>query len=69
MCTVSIKVDEATMRRINPGLTTTESIGQWVQHQVNMLIRELDMDTSDTMDVEEMRAMLHETVRKEYARL
>ena len=68
MCTVNIKVDEAIMRRINPSLTTTESIGQWVQHQVNLMIQELDVDASDTMDVEELRAMLHETVRKEYSR-
>ena len=30
MCTVNIKDDEATIRRVNPSLTTTESVGQWV---------------------------------------
>ncbi len=40
MCTVSIKVDEATMQRINPGLTSRESIGDWLQHQVDLMLEE-----------------------------
>ena len=67
MCTVSINVDEATMRRINPSLTNRESIGKWLQHQVDLMVEEMTQE-EDTMDVEELRAMLHETVRKEYAR-
>lgn len=84
MCTVSINIDEATMRRINPGLTSRESIRQWLQQQVDMMVKEMayDMtfedaystmeqeatdDDEETMSVEELRAMLHETIRKEYA--
>lgn len=40
MCTVSIKVDEATMQRINPGLTSRERIGDWLQHQVDLMLEE-----------------------------
>ena len=41
MCTVSIKVDEATMQLINPGLTSSESIGDWLQHQVDLMMKEM----------------------------
>lgn len=84
MCTVSIKVDEATMQRINPGLTSRESIGDWLQHQVDLMLEEMALNKTlegmyspteqdvmegdeETMSVEELRALLHETVRKEYA--
>ena len=38
MCTVSINIDEAAMRRINPLLTSRESISHWLQHQVDLMI-------------------------------
>ena len=41
MCTVNINVDEAMMQRINPGLTSRESIGQWLQHQVDLMMQEM----------------------------
>ena len=85
MCTVSINIDEAAMRQIDPRLTSLESIGQWVQHQMDLLVSELTCsmrsdelysgieqdvigDEEETMDVEEVRAMVLETVRKEYAK-
>jgi hypothetical protein len=40
MCTVSINIDEATLRQINPLLTNRESIGKWLQHQVDMMVEE-----------------------------
>lgn len=40
MCTVSIKVDDEMMQRISPELTTPSSIGEWLQHQVDELIKE-----------------------------
>ncbi len=40
MCTVNIKVDEATMLQINPGLTSRESIGNWLQHKVDLMLEE-----------------------------
>ncbi len=68
MCTVSINIDEATLRRINPLLTSRESISRWLQHQVDLMVEDMIATDNETMDVEELRAMLHETVRKEYAR-
>ncbi len=38
MCTVSINIDEATLRRINPLLTSRESISRWLQHQVDLMV-------------------------------
>ena len=67
MCTVTINIDEATMRQINPSLTTRESIGEWLQHRVDLMMEKIVSQKIDTMDVEELRLMLHETVRKEYA--
>ena len=67
MCTVTINIDEATMRQINPSLTSRESIGKWLQHRVDLMIEEIVSQNTDTIDVEELRLMLHETVRKEYA--
>ncbi len=84
MCTVSINVDEATVQLINPGLTSRESISNWLQHQVDLMMKEMAHDRAlegvcfpleqdimkgdeETISVEELRAMLHETVRKEYA--
>ena len=67
MCTVTINIDEATMRQINPNLTSRESIGKWLQHRVDLMMEEMVSQNADTMDVAELRLMLHETVRKEYA--
>ena len=41
MCIVNIKVNDATIRRINPNLTDSEKIGQWLQHQVNTMLEEM----------------------------
>ena len=85
MCTVSINIDEAMVRQINPGLTSRENIGNWLQHQVDLMVEELALektlegmyfpwdqdvveDDDETMDVETARKMIHETIRKEYAR-
>lgn len=41
MCTVSITVNEAAIRRINPSLTSKEAIGQWLQRQVDIMLEDL----------------------------
>ena len=65
MCTVNIKVDDALVRRINPGLSSRESINKWLQGQVNAMIAE--MAAEDTVDLETAREMLHQTSREVYA--
>lgn len=44
MCTVDIKVNDATMRRINPSLTSRDSIGHWLQQRVDELIENYESD-------------------------
>jgi len=41
MCTISIDVDEATIQQIDPRLTSRESIGRWLQHQVDLMLEEM----------------------------
>jgi len=65
MCTVNIKVDDALVRRINPGLSSRESINKWLQGQVNAMIEEMAVE--DTVDLETAREMLHQTIREVYA--
>lgn len=65
MCTVNIKVDDVLVRRINPGLSSRESINKWLQGQVNAMIEE--MEAEDIVDLETAREMLHQTIREVYA--
>ncbi len=65
MCTVNIKVDDVLVRRINPGLSSRESINKWLQGQVDAMIEE--MAAEDTVDLETAREMLHQTIREVYA--
>jgi len=46
MCTVNIKVDDATMRRINPELTTREMINKWLQQKVDAMIKDYANDAT-----------------------
>ena len=66
MCTVSINIDEAMMRLINPGLTDSESINRWLQHQVDLMLKEMMVADTKTMDVEELRGMVHEAIPQDY---
>ena len=68
MCTVNIKVDEATIRDMRPDLNTTAAIRSWVQELIDSRLRQMRLEDEETMDVEEVRAMVLETVRKEYDR-
>jgi hypothetical protein len=69
MCTVNIKLDDATLRRIDPNLTNIESISRWLQRHVDIMIDEMAADELETMDIEDARIMVHDTIRDEYARL
>ncbi len=41
MCTVSVNVDEATIRGINPHLNSPAAIRQWAQEIVDSRIKEM----------------------------
>ena len=67
MCTVNIQVDEALLRDMMPELDSTAAIRLWAQKLINLHIEQLLAEEEETMDIEEARAMVHETIRKEYA--
>lgn len=66
MCTVNIKVNDATIRHINHRLNDREAIGQWLQQQVDLMLEQM-LEDAETMDLETAREQLHAVVRKEYA--
>lgn len=41
MCTVTINIDEAQIRKANPTLTSMEAITRWAQHLVDTRIADL----------------------------
>ena len=69
MCTVSINVDEAAIRDMRPELNTTAAIRSWAQELIDSRLRQMQLEDEETMDVEEVRTMVLETVRREYDRL
>ena len=68
MCTVTINIDEATMRQIDPSLTSRESIGKWLQNRVDLMIEEIVAKEVETMDLETARTLLHQMVKEVYSR-
>ena len=68
MCTVSINIDEDSIRDLRPELNTTAAIRSWVQELIDARLQQIRLEDEETMDVEEARAMVLETVRKEYAK-
>ena len=67
MCTVSIDIDETAIRDLRPELDTTAAIRSWVQELIDARLQQIRLEDEETMDVEEARTMVLETVRKEYA--
>ena len=67
MCTVSINIDETVIRDLRPELNTTAAIRSWVQELIDARLQQIRLEDEETISVEEARAMVHETVRKEYA--
>ena len=67
MCRVTVEVDQEVLRGFNPALDSTAAIRKWVQQLIDMRIQQMELEDSETMDLEEARAILHETIRKVYA--
>ena len=66
MCTVSITIDDTIMRRINPNLTSRESIGEWLQQQVNEWLMEMVVQprslSPNAHTAEEMKTIITERI-------
>ena len=67
MCRVTVEVDQEMLRDYNPALDSTTAIRKWVQQLIDMRIQQMEFEDTETMDLEEARALLHETIRKVYA--
>ena len=68
MCTVTINVDEAMLKEMNPNLSDQAAIRRWVQELIDLRIQQMEFEDTETMSIEEARAMTIAAVRKEYAR-
>ena len=69
MCTVSININEALLRTVMPELDTLPAIQDWVQQQTDLRIRQIDVEATETISIEEAREMALTAVREEYAKL
>ena len=67
MCTVTVNVDEALLKEMKPNLSDKAAIRRWVQELIDLRIQQMELEDDETMDLEDARAMLHETIRKVYA--
>ena len=68
MCTVTVNVDEALLKEMNPNLSDKAAIRRWVQELIDLRIQQMEFEDTETMSIEEARAMTIAAVRKEYAR-
>lgn len=68
MCVVSINVDEATLRDMRPELNNTAAIRRWAQELIDQRIQQMEYEETETMGIEEARAMVHAAIREEYAK-
>ena len=68
MCTVTVNVDEAMLREVNPSLSDKTAIRKWVQELIDLRIQQLEFEDTETMSIEEARDMTLAAVREEYAR-
>jgi len=67
MCTVTIDIDETTLRDVNPNLSDIAVIREWVQQLIDCRIQEMLEEDTETMSIEEAREMTLKAVREEYA--
>ena len=67
MCTVTVNVDEAILREMNPNLSDKTAIRNWVQQLIDHRIQDMIAEDDETISVEEAREMTLKAVREEYA--
>ena len=69
MCTITVDIDERTLRGVNPNLSDIAAIRNWAQKLIDCRIQEMLEEDNETMDIEEARAIVIDTIRREYAKL
>ena len=68
MCKVSVNVDEAVLRGMRPDLDSAAAIRLWAQELIDLRIHQMELEDTETVDLETARQMLLATVREEYAK-
>lgn len=68
MCTVTVNVDEAMLKEMNPNLSDKTAIRKWIQELIDLRIQQMELEDAETMSVEEAHEMTLAAVREEYAR-
>ena len=68
MCKVSVNVDEAVLRGMRPDLDSAAAIRLWAQEQIDLRIHQMELEDTETVDLETARQMLLASVREEYAK-
>ena len=56
------------LQEMMPELDSKAAIRQWAQEQIDLRMRELVAEDTETMSIEEAREMTLKAVREEYAR-
>ena len=69
MCTITVNVDEAMLKEMDPNLSDKTAIRKWVQQLIDGRIQEMAEEAEETISVEEAREMTLKAVREEYARV
>ncbi|MBR1463107.1 MAG: hypothetical protein IJ604_06980 [Prevotella sp.] len=54
---------------MRPDLDSTAAIRLWVQQQIDLRIQQMEFEDTETMSIEEARAMVHAAIHEEYAKL
>ena len=68
LCSITVNIDETVLQDLRPDLDNSAAIRQWVQELIDLHIQQMELEDTETMSLEEARAILHKTVREEYAR-
>ena len=68
MYSITVNIDEKVLQDLRPDLDNSAAIRQWVQELIDLHIQQMELEDTETMSLEEARAILHKTVREEYAR-
>ena len=69
MCTITVNVDEAMLKEMDPNLSDKTAIRKWVQQLIDLRIQQMIAEDEETISVEEAREMTLKAVREEYARV
>ena len=65
MCTVTVNVDEAMLKEINPNLSDKTAIREWVQQLIDLRIREYALQQDVT--VEKLYDIIEDEIDSIYA--